>query len=149
MMSRSFMTIALIALGSIALSSCNVDKRALGVVDIEVVAGQKLLDPSVASFVIEGGSSDVRLLNVSSPSAVVTRIVDGKKNDISMDKGVAVPAGAKVRFGPGEAQMVLLEKVNRIPRGTNEIEMIFVFSNGDRQFATAPYEIPDGAEELP
>ena len=147
-MSRSFLPIAILALGSIALSSCNVDKRALGVVDIEVVAGQKLLDPSVASFVVEGGSSDVRLLNVSSPSAVVTRMVDANKKDISMDKGVTIPAGGKVRFGPGEAQMVLMDRVNRIPRGTNEIEIIFVFSNGDRQFATAPYDIPDGAEEL-
>ena len=93
-MSRKFLPIALLAMGSIALSGCNVDKRALGVVDIEVVAGQKLLDPSVASFVVEGGSTDVRLLNVSSPSAIVTRIVDGKGEDITMDKGVAIPAGS-------------------------------------------------------
>ncbi len=130
------------------MSGCGVDKRALGVVDIEVTAGQKLLEPSLASFTIEGGASDVRLMSVSSPSAITTRILDAKGEVITIDQGVAIPAGKKVRFGPGENYGVELDRVNRIPRGTKEIEMIFVFSNGDRQFATAPYRVPEGAEEI-
>lgn len=131
-----------------ALSACNVDKRALGVIDIEVTAGQKLLDPSIATFTVEGGAQDVKLMSVASPSAILTRIVDAKGETITMDKGIVIKAGEKVRFGPGEAYGVELDRVNRIPRGTNKIEMTFVFSNGDRQFATAPYTVPDGAEEI-
>ncbi len=143
--SRIFM-LSVAALG--ALSACNVDKRVLGVVDIEVTAGQKLFDPSIASFTIEGGAQDVKLMHVSSPSAVVTRIVDAKGKTITIDEGIVIKAGEKVRFGPGAIYGVELDRVNRIPRGTNKIEMTFVFSNGDRQYATAPYTIPDGAEEI-
>ena len=138
------LTIAAVA----ALPACNLDKRALGVVDIEVTAGQKLLDPSIATFTVEGGSQDVKLMHVSSPSAIVTRIVDAKGNTITMHQGIPIKAGGKVRFGPGETYGVELDRVNRIPRGTNKIELTFVFSNGDRQYATAPYIIPDGAEEI-
>jgi periplasmic copper chaperone A len=141
----------LMALGILSaglVTACNVDKRLMGVVDIEVTAGQKLLDPSTATFTIEGGAQDVKLMNVSSPSAIMTRIVDAKGATITMDKGIVIKAGEKVRFGPGETYGVELDRVNRIPRGTNKIEMTFVFSNGDRQYATAPYNIPDGAEEI-
>lgn len=131
-----------------ALSGCGVDKRALGVVDIEVTAGQKLIDPSIAKFTVEGGAQDVVLKSVSSPSSVVTRMVDAKGEPISIDKGIPIAAGKKVRFGPGQAYGVELDRVNKIPRRTGKIELIFVFSNGDRQFATAPYIVPDGAEQI-
>ena len=131
-----------------ALSACNVDKRALGVVDIEVTAGQKLLQPSIAKFTVEGGAQDVKLMQVSSPSAITTRMVGADGKPISIDQGVVIKAGQKVKFGPGETYGVELDRVNRIPRGTNKIELTFVFSNGDRQFATAPYIVPDGAEEI-
>jgi periplasmic copper chaperone A len=130
------------------LTACNVDKRVLGVVDIEVTAGQKLLNPSFATFTVEGGAQDVKLMHVSSPSAIVTRIVDSKGKTVTIDEGIVIKAGQKVRFGPGEDYGVELDRVNRIPRGTNKIDISFVFSNGQRQYATAPYVIPDGAEEI-
>lgn len=138
-------------LGAAALSmlaGCGVDKRALGVVDIEVTAGQKLLDPSTATFTVEGGAQDVKLMSVSSPSAIVTRIVNANGETVTMDTGIVIKAGDKVRFGPGQTYGVELDRVNRLPRGTGEIEMSFVFSNGDRQYATAPYIVPEGAEEI-
>ena len=147
-LNRTAQIFALSIAAMAALSGCNVDKRALGVVDIEVTAGQKLLDPSTATFTVEGGAQDVKLMHVSSPSAVVTRMVNAKGETITMNEGVVVKAGQKVRFGPGAAYGIELDRVNRIPRGTGKIEMIFVFSNGDRQYATAPYIIPDGAEEI-
>ena len=140
--------IFLFILAMTSLSACNVDRRVLGVVDIEVTAGQKLLDPSVATFTVEGGAQDVKLMHVTSPSAIVTRIVNAKGETVTMDEGIVIKAGEKVRFGPGEAYSVELDRVNRIPRATKKIEINFVFSNSERQYATAPYIIPDGAEEI-
>ncbi len=147
-MHRTARILALSVIFGTGLGACNIDKRVHGVVDIEVTAGKKLLDPSTAKFTVEGGSEDLKLMHVSSPSAVVTRMVNAKGETIAMNEGVPIKAGQKVRFGPGEAYGIELDRVNRIPRGTYKIEMIFVFSNGDRQFATAPYIVPDGAEEI-
>ncbi len=136
---------AAIIASAVLLSSCDLKKNVLGVVDIQVIAGQTYKAPSVASFTVEGGESDTRLTQVLARDAIAVRIVD--KNGVAISGGVIIPAGKKVKFGPGLAQRVELSGVNRIPRLMNEIELSFAFALSDTQIATVPYITPAGAQK--
>ena len=110
-------------------------------------------NPSGLYFTVHGGTQDVTLLRVSSPSVLRAEMHDSVKDEktgkMTMTKldRVKVPAEGKVEFKRG-GKHVMLWGVNLIARRLEKIETEFVFSNGDRIRVTAPVEkIETGKDE--
>ena len=102
-------------------------------------------NPSALYFTVHGGTQDVTLLRVSSPSVLRAEMhdsgVDTKTGMMAMDKidRIEVPAEGKVEFKRG-GKHVMLWGVNLIARRLEKIETEFVFSDGSRIQVTAPIE---------
>ena len=102
-------------------------------------------NPSALYFTVHGGTQDVTLLRVSSPSVLRAEMHDSAKDAktgmMTMTKidRIEVPAEGKVEFKRG-GKHVMLWGVNLIARRLEKIETEFVFSNGDRIRVTAPIE---------
>jgi periplasmic copper chaperone A len=110
-------------------------------------------NPSALYFTVHGGTQDVTLLRVSSPSVLRAEMHDSAKDPktgmMSMNKidRINVPAEGKIVFKRG-GKHVMLWGVNLIARRLEKIEVEFVFSNGDRIRVTAPIEkIEAGKDE--
>ena len=102
-------------------------------------------NPSALYFTVHGGTQDVTLLRVSSPSVLRGEMHDSVKDPktgmMTMAKleRIEVPAEGKVEFKRG-GKHAMLWGVNLIARRLEKIEVEFVFSNGDRIRVTAPVE---------
>jgi periplasmic copper chaperone A len=102
-------------------------------------------NPSALYFTVHGGTQDVTLLRVSSPSVLRAEMHDTvsepKTGMLTMTKidRIKVPAEGKVEFKRG-GKHVMLWGVNLIARRLEKIDVEFVFSNGDRIRVTAPVE---------
>lgn len=143
---------ALAAAFSIALlSSCSPPAQ-LRVNDVVVKLSPVTTNPSVMYFTVHGGPKDVNLLSVSSNSVIRMEMHESGKDPktgmmtMTPIKSVAVPAKGRVDFKQG-GKHVMVYGVNLPARRLNELEVQFLFSNGDRIEVTAPIQpMGDGAE---
>jgi periplasmic copper chaperone A len=106
-------------------------------------------NPSALYFNIHGGTADVKLLRVTSPSVIRSEIHESGKDAATgmmsmtpLDK-VTVPAKSKVEFKRG-GKHVMMWGVNLRARRLGEIETEYVFSNGDRILVEAVVQEADG-----
>lgn len=102
-------------------------------------------NPSALYFTVHGGTQDVTLLRVTSPSVLRSEmhdtVSDSKSGMLTMAKidRIKVPAESKIEFKRG-SKHVMLWGVNLVARRLEKIDVEFVFSNGDRIRVTAPVE---------
>jgi periplasmic copper chaperone A len=102
-------------------------------------------NPSAMYFTVHGGPRDVKLVSVSSRSAIRVEMhessVDAKTGMASMAKisRVPVPAGSKVEFRKG-GKHVMLWGINLPARRLQRIDMEFLFSNNDRILVETPIQ---------
>lgn len=141
-MSSRLRTIALAGLLPL-LASCNVEKDILKVEDARVALNPVEGRPSALYFTIHGGPKDADLLSVVSEDVIRIEIHETVKDEetgamrmVPLEK-VAVPAGEDVVFKQG-GKHVMLWGMNRVPIQMGELDVEFIFSNGDRQAVTAP-----------
>ena len=138
--------LSLLIVPALALLSASCGRPAeLKVNDVVLKLSPVDTNPSALYFTVHGGTQDVTLLRVSSPSVLRAEMHDSVKDPktgmMTMTKldRVKVPAESKVEFKRG-GKHAMLWGVNLIARRLEKIETEFVFSNGDRIRVTAPVE---------
>jgi periplasmic copper chaperone A len=91
-------------------------------------------NPGAAYFTLQGGETDNRLMDVSSPQVVKIELHDnvmanGMMKMTPMDAGVAVPAGGKVVFKSGGKHAMLFDINPKISPGT-KMKLVFTYASG-------------------
>jgi periplasmic copper chaperone A len=106
-------------------------------------------NPSALYFDVHGGTEEVRLLRVVSPSAIRTEIHESGKDPKSgmmtmtpLDK-ITIPARTKIEFKRG-GKHVMVWGVNLRARKLGEMETEYVFSDGQRILVDAIVQEMDG-----
>lgn len=127
---------------AVALAGCDTQPGELKIVDMVVRLNANPKAPSVAYFTIKGGPTDDRLMNVISPVVIRTELHESMKMGDMMsmkplDGGVAVPAGATVKFEPG-GKHVMLYNLNPVVQPRTTMAMIFTFASGTQLQAQVP-----------
>lgn len=126
------------------LSSCGPTPQ-LRVDDAVVKLSPVLTNPSAMYFTVHGGPTDLKLLSVSSGSAVRTEMHESGKNPktgmmtMTPIKSIPIPTNATVKFAPG-GKHVMVWGINLPARRLNELETEFLFSNGDRILVDVPIQ---------
>ena len=134
--------------GLIALSSCG-QGPVLDIRDPVVKLNPIAKNPSALYFTIHGGPKATTLEDVFSPGAVQTSMhesVRDPRTGITRMKPllrVPIPADTDVEFRPG-GKHVMLYGINLPARRLNEIDVTFVFGNGDRLPVTVPIARAEG-----
>lgn len=138
----------LAAIAIFALSSCG-DPPKLRVDNAVLVLSPVDANPSALYFDIHGGTQDVRLLRVVSPSIIRSEMHESVKDQASgtvsmkpLDQ-IAIPARGKVIFKRG-GKHVMMWGVNLRARRLGEMETEYIFSNGDRILVDAVVQELDG-----
>ncbi|MDE0933200.1 MAG: copper chaperone PCu(A)C [Novosphingopyxis baekryungensis] len=151
MTSRYFFAPLLPLAAAIGLASCG-QGPVLAVNEAVVKLNPVESNPSALYFTIQGGPEPTTLEDVLSPSAVRVAmhetVRDPQTNVSRMEPllRVAVPAKEDVTFGPG-GKHVMLYGINLPARRLNEIDLVFVFGNGERIAVTAPIQPMGGAAD--
>jgi copper(I)-binding protein len=136
---------ALLSVAAIALLSSCGQGDVLRVNEAVVKLSPVDQNPSVMYFTIHGGPADVSLVAVTSPSAQRTELheskVDAKTGMMTMERitRLKVPAGSKIEFKRG-GKHLMLYGINLPARRLQRMEVLFVFSNGDRILVEPPIE---------
>lgn len=131
------------------LSSCGPAAK-LRVHDAMLTLSPVDSNPSVIHFTVLGGQKDVYLMSVVSNSVLRTEMhesgMDAETGAMTMTPRprVLIPAKGKVEFKKG-GKHVMVWGVNQVARRLGEIELQFIFSNGDRILVKAPVRELDGS----
>ena len=135
-MTRAFY-VSILGLFTLLLTSCGEGPVLLvedGVVHLSPVNG----NPSVGYFTVRGGPKDVRLLDVSSDSAIKLEMhetveKDGMSTMQTIDASTVpnVPAGGTLKFEPG-GKHLMIWGITLPARRLGQIPLVFFFDNGDR-----------------
>ena len=111
-------------------------------------------NPSALYFTVHGGPQATTLEDVLSPSAIRVAMHDNVRDPatgmVSMKPlvRVPIPADTDVRFAPG-GKHVMLYGINLPARRLNEIDLTFVFGNGERVAVTASMQgMGDGGGDM-
>lgn len=138
-------TLGLIAAASLGfLASCSPTPQ-LRVHDAVLKLNPVDQNPSALYFNVLGGDKDVWLLNVVSNSVIRSEMheskMDAKTGAMTMEplERVKIPANGKVEFKQG-GKHVMMWGVNTIPRKLGEMDVVFIFSNGEQIKVTADVE---------
>lgn len=137
---------------ALALASCG-QGPVLDIHDPVVRLNPVTQNPSALYFTIHGGPQATTLEDVFSPStlrvAMHESVRDPATGVVRMKPllRVPIPADTDVEFRPG-GKHVMLYGINLPARRLDEIDLQFVFGNGDRLAATARIErVGDGEKE--
>ncbi len=140
----------LAAFSLILLSSCGPTPQ-LRVDDAVVKLSPVTTNPSALYFTVHGGPADLKLLSVTSRSAIRTEMHESGKDPktgmmtMTPIRTVPVPADATVKFAPG-GKHVMVWGINLPARRLNELETEFLFSNGDRILVEVPIQPMGGTD---
>ncbi len=143
--------VIIILLGVILLgfSGCGKPQK-LNVKDAILVLSPVDSNPSALYFTVYGGQKDVKLRSILSTSVIRTEIHRSSKDEktgvmaMAKQDAVDIPAQSQVEFKRG-GYHGMIWGVNLIARRTAEIEVQFVFSNGDRIQVKADVQELDGS----
>ncbi|NJM51701.1 MAG: copper chaperone PCu(A)C [Sphingomonadales bacterium] len=142
------MKLAVAAALAMALNACG-DPPKLRVDQAVLVLSPVDSNPSALYFTVHGGTEDVKLLRVVSPSIIRSEIhesgKDPKTGMMTMTPLTSIPVAArsKVEFKKG-GKHVMIWGVNLRARRLGEMETEYIFSNGDRILVNAIVEEADG-----
>lgn len=126
------------------LSSCGPTPQ-LRVDDAVVKLSPVLTNPSAMYFTVHGGPTDLKLLSVTSRSAIRTEMHESGKDPktgmmtMAPIQAIPVPADATIKFAPG-GKHVMVWGINLPARRLSELETEFLFSNGDRIVVEVPLQ---------
>jgi len=146
---RTQYIITFLSLLFLGLSGCGKPQQ-LNVKDAVLVLSPVDTNPSALYFTVYGGPENVHLRSLLSTSVIRTELHKSGKNEetgiMSMEKHneVLIPADSKIEFKRGSYHGMIWG-VNLIARRTAEIDVQFVFSNGDRIVARAKVQELDGS----
>ncbi len=124
------------------MGGCSSEPAELKVTDMVVRLNANPKAPSAAYFTIRGGATDDRLMSIISPVVIRTELHETMKNGNmasmkALDAGVAVPAGARVKFEPGGKHVMLFD-LNPVVQPRTTMAMIFTFASGTQLQAQVP-----------
>lgn len=149
MKTQTLFTAIITLFSCIALSACGGPAK-LRVNDAKLVLSPVDSNPSALYFTVHGGEEDTKLQFIVSDHAIRTEIHESGKDEktgamtMTPMKSVNIPAKKTVKFERG-GKHVMVWGVNLVARRLGEIEMEFVFSNGDRILYKAVVQEMDGS----
>lgn len=90
--------------------------------------------PGAAYFTIKGGPQEMRLMSVTSPAAARIELHDmvmkgGMTSMVTLDAGVAVPAGGEVSFAPAGKHAMLFDVNPKLKLG-DTVKLRFTYADG-------------------
>ena len=126
---------ALALIAALTLAGCAPDP-VLRVDDAYVRLAATPKNPAAAYFMVVGGPSADRLMDVSSPVVIRTEMHEsmtsgGMMSMKPIEGGIEIPAGGAVEFKPG-GKHVMMFNVNPGIVPPRTLPMIFTFASGER-----------------
>jgi copper(I)-binding protein len=135
---------------ALTLTACGETAKP-GVTDAQVNLPAVTGRPGVAYFTLKGGPGEMRLMSVTSPSAIKIELHDMVMKDDMMsmpalDAGVTIPAGGEVKFAPMGKHAMLFDINPRLKVG-DTMKLSFTYADGLKIDAVAKVRAPGDVGE--